>query len=245
MAVSENIVNRRDYLQQWLKPEFKNIPVSFGVEDEKILIKFQEMLICGVQVGEEYYRIFNASEEWKEQTTYHCDKEDDGSWFYYVESAEECIAECKRLVMFEAKKNGRKKDDLGYSSAPIESEFWQNRFRSILGSKLKESASGRKVESGKSVLRFECYGSGSAKRLRVYLHNEGDEHDDDPEIISIRIGHEVLSEEIVQSIKPAGVYFKHFKDECKVRFDIQSGNRKEDIEKAFAFIEDVMSRSKM
>ena len=109
MAVSESVINRRNYLVEWLKPELKSIPVSIYGEEDVVNVKFQELLVCGVQVEEETYRIFNATDEWTHMTTYHCEQDDDDTWFYYVESVDECISECKRLVMFEATKNTTKK----------------------------------------------------------------------------------------------------------------------------------------
>ena len=235
MAISENVANRRDYLVQWLKPELKGIPVTVHVEDDRVLVLFQEMLVCGIQVEEEYYRIYNVSEEWKGKISYLCEKNQDGSWYYYLESVDECIAECKRLVLFEAKKRSKKVEDTGYSSAPIESTFWQNRLREILGTTIKERVSGRKTERGKSLLRFECFGTGSANRMRIYLHNEADEHDDDPEIISVRIGHEVVPEDDVKAIKPASAVYIPYRDECKVKFEIDPDRRKDSIEEAFGF----------
>lgn len=244
MTISENIANRRDYLEKWLKPELKSIPVTVRAEDDRVLILFQEMLVCGIQVNEEFYLIYNASEEWKCETSYQCEQDQDGSWHYNLESADECIAECKRLVLFEAKKSSKKADDTVYSSAPIESAFWQNRLREILGTTIKERTSGRKNENGKSLLRFECFGSGSANRMRIYLHNEADEHDDDPEIISVRIGNGVVPKEDVKAIKPANAGFTIYKEECKVKFEIDPARRKESIKEALDFIRNIIDMTR-
>ena len=108
MGISENIIDRRKYLVEWLKPELKGIPVTVTEEDDSIYIRFQDLLICGVQVEEEFYKIYNATEDWKKSISYPCEKAEDGSYFYYVDSVDECISQCKGLVVFEAKKNSKK-----------------------------------------------------------------------------------------------------------------------------------------
>lgn len=103
----ESIRYRRDDLVDSLKQRLKEIPVVVASEANKAVVKFQDDLICGVSVEEETYRIYNASSDWAEKTTYRCEKADDGTWFYYLETIDECIGECYRLVMFEARKGSR------------------------------------------------------------------------------------------------------------------------------------------
>ena len=51
-----------------------------------ININFQDLLICGIEIGEEdSYMIYNASPEWADKTTYHCEEAEDGTWLYYLE----------------------------------------------------------------------------------------------------------------------------------------------------------------
>ena len=41
-----------ELLVEWLKPELKGIPATVSEEDDNIYIRFQDLLICGVQVEE-------------------------------------------------------------------------------------------------------------------------------------------------------------------------------------------------
>ena len=103
----ENVRLRREDLFEGIKQALQEIPVLVEQEERKVNVMFQDALISGVSVEDEGYCIFNASSEWADKTTYLCDKAEDGSWFYYLESIDECIGEMQRLVMFEAQKGSR------------------------------------------------------------------------------------------------------------------------------------------
>ncbi len=107
MGLSETIIERRDELVTWVKQELKSVPVLVYGENDKVLVQFHDVLICGVVVAENNLKIYNASDGWAEQTTYSCEDEEDGTKYYYVDSIDECISEVKRLVLFEAKKGSR------------------------------------------------------------------------------------------------------------------------------------------
>ncbi len=106
----EGILLRRNDLKESLEGALKSIPVTVSAKERNVMVNFQELLICGVAVEDETYKIFNASSEWADKTTYLCEEGNDGKWFYYLDSIDECIGECQRLVMFEAQK-GKKKDE--------------------------------------------------------------------------------------------------------------------------------------
>ncbi|WP_026507829.1 hypothetical protein [Butyrivibrio sp. MC2013] len=120
MTISENIKNRRDYLLEWLKPELEILPVAVYSDDNIVMVSYQESLICGVEILDESYRVFNVSDEWKEKTSYHCEQADDNTWFYYLESVDECISQCKMLVFFEAKKGNKSQSNVDKSGTSIE-----------------------------------------------------------------------------------------------------------------------------
>lgn len=63
-----------------------------------VTVEFQDLLISGVSVEDEGYKIFNVSSEWAEKTTYLCEEAKDGTCFYYLETIDECIGEMQRLV---------------------------------------------------------------------------------------------------------------------------------------------------
>lgn len=110
--ISENlpecILLRRDDLENGIKNVLRSIPVVVGTEESAVTVKFQELFICGINVEEEAYKIYNASADWAKQTSYLCEDSGDGTWHYYLETIDECIGETQRLVMFEAQ-NGNKK----------------------------------------------------------------------------------------------------------------------------------------
>ena len=88
-----------------VKNTLKSIPVTVSADKNIVSVSFQELLVCGISVEEEVYKIFNATSDWTQKTTYHCDKANNGTWFYYLETIDECIGEVKRLVSFESQKD--------------------------------------------------------------------------------------------------------------------------------------------
>lgn len=102
--ISEKLLIKRKNLEEGIKLLLKDIPVSVITEREKILVRFQELLICGITIYDEAYRIYNATSDWANTTTYLCEEDQDGTWFYFLETMDECIGEIHRLVLFEAKK---------------------------------------------------------------------------------------------------------------------------------------------
>lgn len=106
----ENILLRRADLEDGVRSVLKAIPVIVGTEKRAVTVRFQELLICGINVEDEAYKIYNASSDWADQTSYLCEDSGDGTWHYYLETIDECIGEAQRLVMFEAQK-GKKKSE--------------------------------------------------------------------------------------------------------------------------------------
>ena len=130
MTLSESIISRRDYIMEWIERELKAIPVTINSEDDNVFVKYKDVLISEIQVGEDTYRIFNITDEQKEQViTYNCEKADDGTWFYYVDSAEECIESCRHIVIYEATK--KSKDQVSYANGPLD---WNGDIEDILKS---------------------------------------------------------------------------------------------------------------
>ena len=103
--MDENIMLRREDVAGALRNRLKNIPVTVNEDEANILIMFQELLVCGIEVCPKTYRVFNVSREWQEETTCKCNAAADETYFYYVDSADEVISEIYRLVVFEATKN--------------------------------------------------------------------------------------------------------------------------------------------
>ena len=61
--------------------------------------------------------------------TYHCDKAADGTWFYYVDSADECIDGCRRIVMYAATRE--RNTAYSHSHEPLD---WNGNIEDILKS---------------------------------------------------------------------------------------------------------------
>jgi hypothetical protein len=104
MSDVDIFVARRNDLKESLEEVLKHIPVTVSAKERDVLIKSQGLLICGVTIEDETYMIYNASSDWATKTTYFCEKNEDGTWHYYLETIDECIGECLRLVTFEAQK---------------------------------------------------------------------------------------------------------------------------------------------
>lgn len=102
--IPQSILLKRDDLKTGIELALRGVPVSIESENRDIIIKFQELFICGLSVENEGYRIYNVSSDWEKETNYYCEKSEEGTWQYYLETIDECIGETQRLVMFEAKK---------------------------------------------------------------------------------------------------------------------------------------------
>lgn len=106
-AVVDTTTLRLNDLFDGVKNTLKLIPVTVSAEKNVVSVVFQELSVCGISVEEEVYKIFNATSDWAQKTSYHCDEAKDGTWFYYLETIDECIGEVKRLVSFEIQKSGQ------------------------------------------------------------------------------------------------------------------------------------------
>lgn len=111
-SLPESIILRRNDLKESLEAALEAIPVTVSAKEEKVLVSFQDLLICGVSIEEETYKIYNASSDWANKTTCLCEEDEDGTWHYYLETIDECIGECRRLVMFEAQKGKEPSSDI-------------------------------------------------------------------------------------------------------------------------------------
>ena len=106
-AVVDTTTLRLNDLFDGIKNTLKPIPVTVSAEKNVVSVINKELLVCGISVEEEVYKIFNAPSDWAQKTSYHCDEANDGTWFYYLETIDECIGEVKRLVSFEIQKSGQ------------------------------------------------------------------------------------------------------------------------------------------
>lgn len=91
-----------------VKNALKEVSVHVSKYNNVVEVQGQELLICGISVDEKVYKIFHVTTEWSHKTSYYCDSAEDGTWFYYLETIDECIGEVQRFVMFEAQNANKK-----------------------------------------------------------------------------------------------------------------------------------------
>ena len=236
------IVKRRDYLVEWLKTALKDIPVSISAKDNTISINFQELFICGIDVEEDTYKIFNASIEWADKTTYHCEEAEDGTWLYYLETSEECIDQCKQLVLFEAKKGSgtNKKSISGRIDEPLVSDYWLERIKEEVKQDLRYGE--YVTQQGVKKARIECYGEGPRNRMQIWLNPPTSRT---PEYLSVWVGDNVVSPgDIKTDIGEKKVYKRSGYQECEIKFFIsQDSDRAKDLQNAFDFINEIRAHA--
>lgn len=176
MDATQGIIARRDELVKWITKEVKPIPVNVSGEQDKVLITFQELLVCGVNILDEGYQIYNASDAWYAESTYIGEQANDSTWSYYLESEDECIAECGRLVKYEAQKGSRQLDksisyNLQIKKAELEdSDNWKgdprNRFEIMFRPLIEGSEYYFRHNTTDSSARIlELYRNGESKRI--------------------------------------------------------------------------------
>ena len=129
MNIPENIQLRRDDLIDGLAMELHDTPVSLVKNGSSVEIRTQDSLLCGISVEENVYKIFNASSEWINITSYLCNQDNDGSWFYYLETIDECIGECRRLVLFITQKEQKGMSDVANHTSELYRIFTKDLFR--------------------------------------------------------------------------------------------------------------------
>lgn len=127
---SDNI--RVNNLVNGLKDAFKGTPMEVGAEADNVYVKFMQQLITSVDVLDECYKINNVTLDWTEQTSYHCEDTGDGSWYYFVDTMDECLGECQRLVIFEAKKDGSKLSSQSELQRVLTRDVFEKAYRAFL-----------------------------------------------------------------------------------------------------------------
>lgn len=116
--IENNIELRLKDLLESVK-KINTISIDVFVNENVISIYFQENLVCNVSVEDKVYKIFNLTNEWIQKTSYYCDSAPDGTWFYYLETIDECIGEVNRLLMFESKKDKKRLNEKGESASEL------------------------------------------------------------------------------------------------------------------------------
>jgi hypothetical protein len=111
--IPKSILCKRDDITEWIKKTLKGVPISIETKGRNIFVRFQEVLICGVHIEDETYKIFNVSPEFADETIYQ--RDNDGTLFYYIDTIDECVGEIHRLIMYAYKMNkNNKNNDTNY-----------------------------------------------------------------------------------------------------------------------------------
>jgi hypothetical protein len=119
LQLPDDVLIQRDNLENRIRKALSDVPVVVAAIGRNVTVHFQESLISGVSIEEECYKIYNASSDWKDTTTYRCDEADDGTWFYYLETIDECVGEIQRLVMFESAKRKKQLASKGQHTSEL------------------------------------------------------------------------------------------------------------------------------
>lgn len=166
LQLSEDVLIRRDNLESGIKKGLKDIPVLVASSGRNVTVHFQELLISGIAIEEECYKIYNASREWADQTTYHCDEDGNDTWSYYLETVDECVGEMKRLVMFEAQKGSKRPVVSGYHTSELSKIVTVNAFERAYSAFVEQAdnnAASGKAQGGQTPVGFsakpECDGA--------------------------------------------------------------------------------------
>ncbi|WP_462361500.1 hypothetical protein [Parvimonas micra] len=98
-----------DGVKNALNNALREVSVHVSKDNNVVEVQGQELLICGISVEENVYKIFTVNTDWSHKTSYYCDSEKYGNCFYYyLETIDECIGEVQRFVKFEAQKANKK-----------------------------------------------------------------------------------------------------------------------------------------
>lgn len=149
--LSETILLRREDIADWLKSDLKGAPIDIREVGRDVCVEFQGTLICGIHVEDEGYKIYNASSDWKDKTTYLCEEAEDGTWFYYVETSDEAIGQVELLFKFEAQK--------GKTSGTIERKDMSELRRILSPERFEKAFSAFMVQAEKNAISKKSQGS--------------------------------------------------------------------------------------
>ena len=101
--MNESIAARKNDLLESIRRVLKGYKCSIKESENGISVQFSNDIVIGLYVEESGYCIYNVSDKWAKETTYYCDKEDDGTIFYYLDCIDECIGEIGRIAKIENK----------------------------------------------------------------------------------------------------------------------------------------------
>ena len=96
-----------------IKRALENNPVDILMETERILVKYEEVLLCSIHCLEGSFSLSDISDSWKGETTYSCQQSKENRWYYVTNSLDECIGEVQRLVRFETENMALKDIEFG------------------------------------------------------------------------------------------------------------------------------------
>lgn len=176
--MNENILARKKDLLEGIEGVLKGYKCSIKEIGSDISIQFGNDSVIGVAVEENVYCIYNISDEWAKETTYACDKEEDGTICYYLDSIDECIGELERLADMEAKKKVKPIINDGALLSvfrSIEDQYPELKFSRInaKGEEVKRAVYiYPKNASGKGKVIFEIWSLKNAEEYDLYMKRE-------------------------------------------------------------------------
>ena len=88
-------------LQQMIQLKFPS-DITSRNQDRDLVFMHQETTLCSVHFADRI-KVYGVSTGWTKQTTYICFPDSDGTWFYFIETLDECIGELEQLIRFELK----------------------------------------------------------------------------------------------------------------------------------------------
>lgn len=101
VMVAEAIKPRFYDLLESVENVLKTMPVTVVPDKNSVLVQYQESIVCVISVKYEVYKIHEVTSDWKEKTSYYCELADNKTWYYFLETIDECVGEAQRIVLFE------------------------------------------------------------------------------------------------------------------------------------------------
>ena len=176
--ISENIIARKQDLLESVEYVLKNYSCSIMENENAISIQFSKDKVIGIAVEANGYCIYNVSDEWAEKTTYLCEKEEDGIWYYNLGSIDECIGELERIAKLETQTAVKPIINDGTLLSvfhSIEDEYPELTFSKINAKNQEEKRAVYiypKNASGKGRVIFEIWKKPRAGKYDLYIKRE-------------------------------------------------------------------------
>ncbi len=142
-------------LYESLVDALAGLPFDVVVDKRYLFIRFDTLNLCEIEVYDEYYKVQSSYMDWKEQSKLSWE-EDENLIVFYADMPDECIGECKRLVLYEAKKGSKQVQSINIHNSELMELVSLEKFQ-VAYNKFLEQADENAV-SGKSKGKKLPYG---------------------------------------------------------------------------------------